>query len=213
MLKGWSKFEKEWLFGFVLLWIVLSFVWQSTFLTVLSYFTGIICVILIAKGSLWNYPVGLVQSISYGLISLQSLLYGEAILNFAYFIPIQLLGWILWNKHMDADTKEVKKRKLSKISLILWLAGTIIFIFLYNNFLKWIGSAQPFFSSITTSLSIIAKLLMVIRSKYQWLVWALVNIISIIIWIKAGGYLMSVLFASYLTNNLYGWKKWSNVNK
>lgn len=212
MFKSWSKFEMVWLIGFTALGIILSVVWQSSFLSFLSFVTGIICVILVAKGSIWNYPIGLVQCASYGFLAFQSLLYGEAILNFAYFAPIQIIGWIGWNKHMNHDNHEVKKRILSKTEIMLWSIGTIMFVFLYHYFLTFIGSALPFFNTMTTSLSIIAMLLMVIRSRYQWIVWAFVNVVSIIMWVQTGDYLMAMLFIAYLTNNLYGWKKWSVAN-
>lgn len=212
MLNNWSKFEKIWLCSFTILGIILSLMWQSSFLSILSFVTGIVCVILVAKGSIWNYPIGLVQGISYGVLSFQSLLYGEAILNFAYFVPVQIVGWLAWNKHMNHENHEVKKRILSEMEIILLTTGTVAFVYLYHNFLAWIGSAMPLYNSMTTSLSIIAMLLMVIRSKYQWLVWAIVNIISICMWFITKDYLMAFLFLAYLTNNVYGWKKWSVEN-
>lgn len=209
MFKSWSTFEKIWLLIFTALGVILSLIWQSSLLSLISFVTGIICVILVAKGSIWNYPIGLIQGMSYGYLSFQSLLYGEAILNFAYFVPVQIIGWIFWNRHMNEKTHEVKKRELKQSEIIAWTVGTIVFVFLYNQFLTWIGSTMPLYNSATTSLSIIAMLLMVIRSRYQWFVWALVNIISIAMWIQTSEYLMAILFVAYLTNNIYGWKKWS----
>ena len=123
-------------------------------------------------------------------------------------MAIQIIGWVAWSKHMDGKTKEVKKRKLSKLELVLWSIGTTVFVFAYHYFLVFIGSALPLYGSMATSLSVIAMLLMVIRSKWQWAVWLIVNIISIIMWITQGEYLMAFLFIFYITNNAYGWYKW-----
>jgi nicotinamide mononucleotide transporter len=168
--------------------------------------------VLVSKGSLWTYPIGIIQVLAYAWTSYISQLYSEAILQI-YFMAIQIIGWVAWAHHMDNKTHEVKKHKLSRLELILWGIGTVVFVIVYHYFLKYINSALPLHGSMATSLSIIAMLLMVIRSKWQWFVWLIVNVISIIMWVTQGEYLMAFLFVFYITNNVYGWYKWRIENE
>lgn len=209
--KTWTNFELYYLLAFTAIGIALSVLWQSDIFSFISCVTGIVCVVLVSKGSLWTYPIGIVQVLAYAWTAYQVTLYSEVILQI-YFFAIQIVGWIAWSKHMDNNTKEVRKRILNKRELIFWTIGTIIFVMVYHYFLVLIGAALPLYGSMSTSLSIIAMLLMVVRSKWQWATWFIVNIISIIMWITQGDYLMAFLFVFYITNNFYGWKKWSASN-
>ena len=51
--------------------------------------TGVLCVVLVAKGSIWNYIFGLVNVSLYAYISYKAALYGDAALNALYYVPMQ----------------------------------------------------------------------------------------------------------------------------
>lgn len=59
---------------------------------------GVLCVVLVAKGSIWNYAFGLVNVSLYAYISYKSSLYGDAGLNALYYLPMQFIGWWQWRK-------------------------------------------------------------------------------------------------------------------
>ena len=42
---------------------------------------GVLCVVLVAKGSIWNYLFGIVNVSMYAYISYKASLYGDAVLN------------------------------------------------------------------------------------------------------------------------------------
>ena len=50
----------------------------------LAGIAGVCCVVLVAKGSIWNYAFGLVNVSLYAVISYKAALYGEAGLNALY---------------------------------------------------------------------------------------------------------------------------------
>ena len=54
---------------------------------------GVLCVVLVAKGSIWNYLFGIVNVSLYALISYKADLYGDAALNALYYVPMQFIGW------------------------------------------------------------------------------------------------------------------------
>ena len=87
----------------------------------LAGITGVLCVVLVAKGSIWNYAFGLVNVSLYALISYKAALYGDAALNAFYYLPMQFIGWWQWRKRgaalSDAESGgngvQVKARRFS----------------------------------------------------------------------------------------------------
>ena len=57
---------------------------------------GVICVVLVAKGSIWNYLFGVVNVSLYAYISYKAAIYGDAGLNALYYLPMQFIGWWQW---------------------------------------------------------------------------------------------------------------------
>ena len=57
----------------------------------LACVTGVLCVVLVAKGNIWNYAFGLVNVSLYAWISYKSSLYGDAGLNALYYLPMQFV--------------------------------------------------------------------------------------------------------------------------
>lgn len=76
-------------------------------LSVAAYFTasgpikiiasigGIICVYLVAKESVWNYPVGLIGNSCLCYTLFQTKLYADAILQIMFMV-LMVFGWIFW---------------------------------------------------------------------------------------------------------------------
>ncbi|MDD3272548.1 MAG: nicotinamide riboside transporter PnuC, partial [Bacteroidales bacterium] len=55
----------------------------------LAGITGVICVVLVAKGNIINYLFGLVNVSLYAVIAYKAELYGDAALNAFYYLPMQ----------------------------------------------------------------------------------------------------------------------------
>ena len=78
---------------------------------------------------------------------------------------------------------------------------------------------QPYKDSATTVLSVIAMLLMVRAFMEQWVLWVVVNTISIIMWIiawmrgDAHAALMVIMWMFYLANSVNGWRIWNKSAK
>ena len=58
-------------------------------------------------------------------------------------------------------------------------------------------------------VSVIAFTLMVMRFREQWVLWIIVNVVSITMWIMSGGFLMALMWFAYLVNSIYGYWNWS----
>jgi nicotinamide mononucleotide transporter len=223
--KDWNLFEKSWLLIFTLINLYLFFVWHDTLLGLVASLTGMICVVLVAKGKISNYYFGIVNVIAYAYISYQSRYYGEVMLNLFYFLPMQFVGLYFWRKNINKEKSndDVLINKLSGKEKLLWLVVSILGVFNYGVFLLYLGGTLPFVDSASTILSIIAMILMVRRVVEQWILWIVIDLISIFMWfyiLTQGGNEISmlVMWSAFLVNAIYGYYNWKkmevkNVNR
>ena len=88
--------------------------------------TGVLCVVLVAKGSLWNYVFGLVNVSLYALISYKASLYGDAALNALYYLPMQFIGWAQWRKRGAALSDSGKDGVIVKARRMTWTRRLVL---------------------------------------------------------------------------------------
>jgi len=216
--RDWTLFEKSWLVIFTLTAIGLSYVWGDTLFSFSVFLTGVICVVLVARGSIWNYSYGLYNAAGYAWLSYQNGLFGEVMLNAGYFIPAQIIGIFMWRKNLAKGTTIVMK-KMTRLSTFTWIVISAFGTAIYGAILANIpGQNTPYFDSCSTVLSVIAMLLMMFRYREQWLLWIIVDVVSVAMWSYRlnsgveGAPAMLVMWSAYLINACYGWYKWNKLS-
>lgn len=189
--------------------------------------TGVLCVVLVAKGSIWNYLFGLVNVSLYAYISYKASLYGDAALNALYYLPMQFIGWWQWRRRGAAMSAaeagdsgvQVKARRFTwKHRTILFL-GCAVAVVAVGFLLKHVGDPQPFKDSTTTVLSIVAQMLMALAFMEQWALWIITNIVSVVMWCvcvsrgEAHAGVMVIMWVFYLLNSINGMRVWMKLSK
>ena len=165
------------------------------------------------KGKLSAYIFGLVNSILYALIAYKARLYGETMLNMLYYVPMQFIGFYVWSRHINTDTKEVEKRHMRLSGRCLLTISIMISTVLYGFVLRYLGDAMPFVDSFTTVSSVIAMIISVKMFAEQWWIWVAVDIFSVYMWwcnFTSGSDNMATLlmWIVYLGNALIMLVKW-----
>ncbi|MFI3210692.1 MAG: nicotinamide riboside transporter PnuC [Peptostreptococcaceae bacterium] len=212
----WSKFEIYWLLSSTMTMIILSIIWKDSLLSLISGITGIIGVVLCAKGKIETYYFSIINVAIYAILCFQSKLYGEVMLNSLYFIPMNIFGFFMWKKQKD-DSGTVNVRSLSKKEFSIMVLGLIVSIFMYYQLLKKLGGNLQLIDSVTTITSVVAIILQVLRYKEQWILWIIINIVSIIMWgmllnSDSGSITMIVMWSAYLINAVYGYVNWQKLD-
>ena len=193
----------------------------------LAGITGVLCVVLVAKGSIWNYAFGLVNVSLYAWISYKAALYGDAGLNALYYLPMQFIGWWQWRKRGAAVSEaeaagegvQVKARRLDLKQRIFLALGCFVAVALIGFLLKHLGDPQPFKDSATTVLSIVAQALMALAFMEQWALWIITNVISVVMWGvcvargEAHAGVMVIMWTFYLLNSINGLRVWLKLSK
>lgn len=189
--------------------------------------TGVLCVVLVAKGSIWNYLFGLVNVSLYAYISYKAALYGDAALNAFYYLPMQFIGYWQWRKRgaaiseAEADGRgvQVKARRLTWKQRLVMAAGCTAAVVAVGFILRHFGDPQPFKDSTTTVLSIVAQAMMALAFMEQWALWIITNIISVAMWVicvvrgEAHAAVMVIMWVFYLLNSVNGLRVWLKLSR
>lgn len=188
---------------------------------------GVLCVVLVAKGSIWNYLFGIVNVSMYAYISYKASLYGDAALNALYYVPMQFIGWWQWRKRGASVSQaeaggagvQVKARRFTWHQRAILALGCAAGVIAVGYVLKHFGDPQPFKDSATTVLSIVAQALMALAFMEQWALWIITNVISVVMWSvcvargEAHAAVMVIMWVFYLLNSLNGFRVWLKLSR
>lgn len=182
-------------------------------LGIVSALTGVAYTLLAGKGKSSCYLFGAVNTLLYGYIAYRSRIYGDMLLNWGYYFPMQFIGLYFWTRHRSAESGGVIKRRLSLTGELILLWATVAAWYSFALVLKHFGAFSPFIDSATTVLSIASMVLGVMRCFEQWIGWTLVNGLSIILWyrvyITTGESLASLLmWVIFLICGLFFARQW-----
>jgi nicotinamide mononucleotide transporter len=175
---------------------------------------AIICVILIVRQSVWNFPIGIIKDIFFLYVFVRYGLYASTFSQ-VILIALSFYGWYKWL----FGSKDNSKLKVSRLNLkegiicgMVWLFGGIVFalfvVFLANKS----GIAPPSFvywdSTITVSI-FIAYWLMANKKIENWLVWLIfVNAQYLLLNLIKGMYFFAILQPIYITLAILGFSLW-----
>lgn len=219
-MKDWTRFEMGWLAIFTMINLYLFFAWEDSLIGLISSISGMLSVVLVAKGKISNYYFGIVQTATYAYIAYGYGLYGEAMLNGLFYFPIQFIGIYLWSKNKTkhgVKGEDVTVKSLTKSGWVTTVVTVTIFTIAYGFFLKYLGGNNVWTDSGTNVLSVTAQILMLKRFAEQWLLWIAVNVLSIFLWLSAlisqGGndFSMLVMWSAFLVNSIYGYINWRKL--
>ncbi len=180
--------------------------------------TGICYTLLAGKGNVSCYLFGIVNTCLYGWIACENKVYGDMLLNWLYYLPMQFFGIFFWLKNLDKSSGEVRKRRLTLPYLILAVVLTLSGWCLFALILRFFGGTAPWLDSATTVISITAMVLGVLRCFEQWIAWTLVNGISIWLWWRVwqdsgNSFAALLMWCAFLVCGLVFAVQWLNAAK
>ena len=210
-----KKYENYILILVILFIIANAFLRQDSYIALISAICGITYTFIAGKGYPICYLFGLTGSSFYCLLALQNALWGNLLLYGLYYIPMQIIGYFKWKKNLKTNSLEIIKTRLSRkefvsiLSILAILTTVTYFILLASN------DKHPLLDSITTIFSIGGMYLTVRRAIEQWLLWMIVNFLSLIMWVNVvingtKAYSTAIMWLVYLFLAIYFYRQWDN---
>lgn len=171
---------------------------------------GFIAIFLQIKQNVWYWLVSIIMVTMYIYIYIGAKLYADMSLQ-VYYVVVSFYGWYMWlygnkeNHHRSELKVSAVSRKMTGI-----LSGITIFLFF---FIAWIlssftNSDLPYWDSFTTALSFVATWMLARKVLENWLIWIVVDAVSVGIYIYKGLYPTAVLFLFLTVLAFVGYKKW-----
>jgi nicotinamide mononucleotide transporter len=159
-----------------------------------------------------TWPAGLLNALFYIAVFFTSKIYADMALQF-YYVAISIYGW--WSWHHGSATGSTLE--VSRTSRTLWLkllsASVLLFMVIAYVLVRYTDSRVPIWDGLTTSLSIVATWMLAQKKIEHWLMWILVDAISMGLFIVKGLYPTTLLFFVYTVLAIYGYLEWrKNLN-
>ena len=192
---------------------------RESYLTLIASLIGVTSLIFNAKGNPIGQVLMVIFSIIYGIISFSFSYYGEMITYLGMTLPMAVFALISWlrnpykGKHSEVKVNRVSKKEIVFMAILAALVTAVFYVIL-----KYLNTANLFFSTASVTTSFIAAYLTFRRSPYFALVYASNDIVLIILWILATitdiSYLSVVIcFIVFLVNDIYGFINWKKMQR
>lgn len=189
--------------------ILVGFYIRSSYIEIFASVMGIINVWLLAREKVSNFLFGMITVAVFLYIFTTQGLYAMAVLAAFQFI-FNVYGWYYW----IARSGEEKVKPTVRLDLKGWI------IYIFFILVAWIGwgyyqvryleSTSPYLDALNAVLGLVAQFMLSRKILENWHLWILYNIVSIVIYISTGLYVMLVLAIINLflcVDGLLEWKK------
>jgi len=174
---------------------------------VLAFITGGVCVWLIVKQNIWNWPIGIANDLFFVVLFLQARLFADMSLQVVY-VFLGFLGWFWWlNGGREATELTVSRVSPAQCVVLVILAAAAT----YGGtlYLQSVKDSAPFLDALTTVLSLIAQYMLTRKYIENWWVWISADVIYIGLYAYKHLYLTSVLYGIFLSMCIVGLLQWT----
>ena len=178
-------------------------------ISLVSGMLGICSVVLGAQGNIFTFVFGFAQVATYTYLCCIERFYAEIAINIYYFITM-IYGVYCWRNRLSNNSLQVQTRRLS-IKLLAW---GMLLIALFSWLTGWLlarftDDPQPYMDAFTTVPAIAAQLLMVLAYREQWYLWLVVDVLAVVMWLRAENYCMAAQYVFWCVNCIYGYIQWT----
>ena len=221
-IKSFNKFELIWLASVVVL-LTVSMIFLPDLMfddstntlivicSVISIVANPICELMISKQSRYNFLFSIAFiEITEMIIYLYLNLYSCALVSLLFWVPIDLVSFFKWKKHLDeADEDLTKVKRLNWWQDILIVLGIAVFSFVVGWLLSLIPECEDsYLDAFVSAVGMANGILLLLRYNEQWYAWFTYLIFDAVLWIISGHYIMLITVVAMMINTVYGFIKW-----
>ena len=176
---------------------------------VLGFGSGALCVWLVARQHIANWPIGIANNLFFILLFAQAGLYADAGLQIV-FITLAVYGWWTWTHGGGPGSGELPVRRTSRTEWTWLLAAGVVGTAGLTLLLdRSTDSTVPFWDALTTALSLMATYGQCRKRVESWWLWIAADVVYIPLYAYKDLYLTSVLYVGFMTLCVIGLRNWS----
>jgi nicotinamide mononucleotide transporter len=177
---------------------------------VIGVLAGLGYVVFAIRESAWCWPSGIVSAIAYVVVFQAARLPGQAALQ-AVLGVICAYGWWAWSRSGGSESPLVVSRAKPPVLAalaVLIAAGTFATGWLLQRSHE---SVLPFWDGGLVAASLVAQWMAARKWIENWLVWILVNVVSVGLFFSQQLMLTTALYVLYLAMAFVGYRAWSRA--
>ena len=172
--------------------------------------SGLLCVWLIIRENIWNWPVGLAYALVSLLVFYKARLYSDLVLH-VFYVFMNGYGWYYWLRGAGARSSggRLVGARLRKRSASLLGVATVIGIVAMGWLFDYYTDADlAYWDSTTTVMSFAAMWMAAHKYIENWIVWLVIDVLATGIYIFKGIWPYAVLYGLYIPMAVWGWMAW-----
>ena len=169
---------------------------------------GLLYLWLEYKANIWVWIVGAVMPMVHGVLYLNSGIYADAAMQL-YYVAAGIYGLFVWLRGEKRSEKRIDIQHTPKQWIFSLVAVYVVLhISLYFLLTEFTDSRVPLLDSMSTALSIVAMWMLSRKLVEQWLVWLVVDMISVGLYLYKGIPITAMLYMLYCALAVAGYMRW-----
>lgn len=186
-------------------------------LTVINFISavcGVICIFFTAKANISNFVFASVNTVVYAVYLVYWHIWGTALLEILFYIPMNFISWYFWARHRDREiTRKTKSKRLTMLWNSVCAVVVVVSALIYHAVLVKIGGEVAWFDAFTLSIGILATILELLRYREQYVWWIITDIVSIGMYIAHFDAVYLTKRSIYLIMAVIGLINWAKLNR
>lgn len=184
-----------------------SFGAPTSWVEVVGFVTGATCVVLVARQSVWNWPIGIANNLAFVLLFFGAGLFADAALQFVY-IALAVSGWVLW---VGGGTQGPLVVTSTSRREWWWLGAVGVTATLAMTWFLDTAttSVVPFWDAVTTVLSLLATWGQVTKRRESWFLWIAADVVYVPLYLYKDLVLTGALYLGFIALCVAGLRAWT----
>lgn len=190
--------------------------WLSNqYIEILGAISGLLYLYFAIRQKIWLWPLGLITSALYVYVFYGERLYADMGMNI-YYVVISIYGWYYWlhgSGSQETNTLRISTltQKLVVILLIITACIYVVLVYMLKKLPELLNvevSELLYWDAFTTAASIVATWMLARKIIQHWLIWIVVDAVSLGLYVYKGMYPTVVLFLVYTLMAFKGYIEW-----
>lgn len=179
-------------------------------LQIVGTILGLVYLWLEYKANIWVWIIGAIMPLVHGILYLESGIYADAAMQL-YYVAAGIYGLAVWKRKPRKSNDGVIRHTPRGWIVSLVEVYALLHVALYFLLTEFTDSRVPLFDSMSTALSIVAMWMLSRKLVEQWLVWLVVDMISVGLYMYKGIPITALLYTVYCVLAVIGYLRWRKV--
>ena len=169
---------------------------------------GLLIVYFLIRENVWAWPLGVAYVLVSVTVLLEARLYANLALHLVGFLPLNLYGWYHWlfggDNRDDLPVTRASPAVLGGVGGVC-IVGALVLGWYFSSFTD---AAYPYWDNAVFVMSLAAMWLTARKKIENWIVWVVVNVVSVGLYHAQDILPYTLLYLVYIPMAVWGYWTW-----